>query len=124
MSFVCLAHEVSWAVSHNAQILLCANAHCITAGDLIANYAVLRALLKVCPHKTPTQGDLATGFRLLDEQSGFRLSGADAAKARLGWSKAEADKARALMAYLRRLRRRTGSVAARRTCHDKCSPFV
>ena len=78
-----------------------------------ANHELLVALLASFPDHTPSVVTLVGGLELLDQESGWALSGEHRGqrKARVTWYKQESSSLRAMLAHVRKLARKNGPKA-------------
>jgi hypothetical protein len=74
---------------------------------LLANESVLSELLTLCPHRVPSSLELKGGFLNLDDMYSNSLSRGNNKKVQGKWAQLEADKIRAMMAYVRQLTRKS-----------------
>ena len=80
---------------------------------LLANEPVLSELLKLCPHRVPSSLELRGGFLNLDDMYSNALSRCNNKKTKGKCAQIEADKMRAMMAYVRQLTRKSGTHRSR-----------
>jgi hypothetical protein len=82
-------------------------------------WQVLAAILTVSPDHTPTARILADGIGQLDKAHNHALSRGMSKRETLAWCKVESEKLRMLLAYVRRLKRKSGTSDSR-FCHTVC----